>query len=96
MYGVGINEFEKTMNVNLSPNPSNNNGAKLTFNLEENSLVNVNLLNTLGQQIESIFEGNLRKGENNIAIKTSNLTKGIYYINVNINNHIVTKKLLVN
>jgi hypothetical protein len=96
MPGVGIGNInDNNNNLTLYPNPSYNDDTKLSFNLEENALVKVNLLNTLGQNVGAIFEGNLYEGKNELSIKTSNLTKGMYYVSVNINNRNVTIKLLI-
>jgi len=95
MYGVGIKEIEANYPIGLFPNPSMNQTTMLSFVLEDNSFVKVNLINTVGQHITSIFDGNLNKGQHQLSVKTSDLAKGLYYINININNQVITKKLLV-
>lgn len=95
MFLVGIKEMEKEANVSLFPNPTTNNAAVLTLKLENNESVKVNLLNTLGQQVAAIFEGNLQKGQHQFSVKTANLAKGWYYVSININDQNTTKKLVV-
>ncbi len=95
MFGVGIEEFNDDFKAEIFPNPTTKEGATLSFNLEDNEFVKVDLLNAVGQQILMIFEGNMRKGKQQINIKTSNLSKGLYYVNLNTNNHIITKKLII-
>ena len=95
MFLVGIKEIKDAVNVSLFPNPTKGDASLLSFKLENNGLVKVNLVNTLGQHIKSIFEGNLQKGQHQFSIKTSNLAKGLYYVEININGEKTVKKLVV-
>ena len=93
---VGINDIEKN-NANLSvfPNPSNTNSVSLSFNLDKKSAIKAAIVNSLGQNVNIVFEGNLQGGHNQLKINTSQLNKGIYFIRLRIDNHIITKKLIL-
>lgn len=93
---VGIDELNgNNINLSLYPNPSGNDFSTLSFDLENNSHVNVALLNNLGQNIQTVFNGNLQKGTSKITIRTSNLSSGLYFVLLNVNNKMTTKKLLI-
>ena len=95
MYGVGVKEIEDNNMIKLFPNPSVNDATMLSFKLENNAFVKVNLLNTLGQHVKAIFDGNLQKGQHQLNVKIANLSKGLYYVNININDQNTVKKLVV-
>ena len=95
MYGVGVEEFNENIDISVFPNPVNKQFTTLSFNLEEKVNVNIALFNNLGQNVKEVFNGSLQKGNNNLKIKTSNLSKGLYFININIENKTITKKLIV-
>jgi len=92
---VGVKELKNTIGLNLFPNPSNKNYTTLSFDLDHNSIVKVDLLNNLGQKVNEVFNGNLQEGKNNLKIKTSNLSKGFYFVNVSVGNKTSTKKLII-
>jgi hypothetical protein len=95
MYGVGIEEINENIDILIFPNPANKNFTTLTFDLENKASVNVSIFNNLGQRVKEVFNGKLQKGENKLKVKTSNLSKGLYFININIDNKTITKKLLI-
>ena len=95
MYGVGIKETIADNAIKLFPNPSTNDVSMLSFKLENNAFTKVDLLNTLGQHVKSIFDGNLQKGQHQLKVITTNLPKGLYYVNININDQNTIKKLVV-
>ena len=95
LFTVGINELNENVAVSVFPNPVNTDFTTLTFDLEEKATVNVVVFNNLGQNVELIYNGELKKGENNLKVKTSNLSKGLYFLNISIDNKTITKKLII-
>jgi Secretion system C-terminal sorting domain len=96
MFGVSVEEFTaENINLTLFPNPVNKDFTTLTFDLKNNANVNVTILNNLGQNVKEIFNGELQEGQNNLRVKTSNLSKGLYFVNISVNNKILTKKLII-
>jgi hypothetical protein len=69
------------LNVNVSPNPSSSKSFTLSFNLAEESDVEINVMNILGKIVYteklSNFNGNYRK-----KILLDNVSSGIYFTNV--------------
>lgn len=93
---VGMDDLNKTkINYSVFPNPTNKSYTTLSFNLGESSFVKVELTNNLGQNVAGIFNGNMQQGATSLKIKTSNLSKGLYFININVDNRISTKKLII-
>ena len=93
---VGINELNaKSINLNLYPNPTKNNYSTLSFNLEDNAQATINVLNSLGQNVQTVYSGNLPKGNNKVAIKTANLSRGLYFVSIQLDDKITTQKLLI-
>ncbi len=88
--GISINETT----LNIFPNPSNN-VSNITLTLTENSSVNIDLINQLGQKVNDLFDGNMNKGKNEIRLKTLDLKAGIYFINTTINGKKLSEKLIV-
>lgn len=94
--GVGLEELEKSfIDMNLYPNPSNKGNVTMALELEKNALVEVVLMNKLGQNVKTIFNGNATKGLNNITFNTENISSGIYFVTTYVNGSGVAKKLVI-
>jgi len=96
LYGVGIEEVNQNITISLSPNPTNNNRTLLAFTLKNKAMVDVTIFNHVGQIVMKAFNGRLPQGKNKLNVNTSALRSGIYYININLDNKVVTKKLIIN
>ncbi len=59
------------------PNPFNP-STKISFSVAVDSKVDVTIFNVLGQEIASIFSGNISAGKHNINFDASNLNSGMY------------------
>ncbi len=90
---AGVNDIKNNIDVNVFPNPSKNNTTTVSLNLERSSKVSVELKNQLGQLVQSVFEGTIQQKE--IKTNTSKLTKGIYFININSEDQVISKKLII-
>lgn len=95
MFMVGVEELNKNIDVTFFPNPVNNALATLTFDLEEKAAVNVVVFNNLGQNVKEVFNGELQQGENKLKVKTSNLSSGLYFVNISIDSKTITKKMVI-
>jgi hypothetical protein len=92
---TAIRELSETVSTKLYPNPSNNQDATLQLKITERKQVLVSVLNNLGQNIETVFDGILNPGEKELKIDTKNLSKGIYIIRINMENQVSSRKLIV-
>lgn len=94
--GVGMEELENNfVDMNVFPNPSNKGNVTLKIELENTSNVSVVLKNQLGQNVKTVFNGNINGGIKNIEFSTKNLPAGIYFVTSYINGSGVAKKLVV-
>lgn len=79
----------------ISPNPVNN-LLKIDFYLVKNAYIRIFVFDELGK--EYILEENkyLQKGNNSLIYVVNNLTNGKYFLNVQIENKIETKTIILN
>ena len=87
-----IDENEVSATLNLFPNPSNG-FVNLEYISGKQGVVSISVMNTLGATVYSA--NGVSNGSLNKTIDLSNLTKGIYFVNVSSNNGTTTKKLIV-
>ena len=91
---AGINEINLVENTKLYPNPAQN-SATLELSLVQDSKVNISIYDLSGKEINTIFNGTLNSGKNEIEINTSNLSNGIYYTKISNKNSVKTIKLSI-
>jgi hypothetical protein len=92
---VVSNAFLTAKVSNVYPNPSNDKAfidVIADRGLEATSL---NVYNSIGALV-STKDVSVQKGTNTFTIETSNLTSGIYFVNISNGGSIITKKFLVN
>lgn len=76
------------------PNPFNE-ATAIEFNLPEKSIVNINIYNSLGEKIQSIYDNvELIEGYHKLEWKPVNIPSGIYFINLEYKNLRQTIKCL--
>lgn len=80
--------------INTFPNPFNL-SFKLNFNLTRASEVKVELYDLSGKKIREIEKESLNTGNHQYLINTPELSSGIYFIILNINSKIYSKKVLL-
>ncbi len=80
--------------VNIYPNPVQNE-LNISFNIENNSVVEVSVVNLIGQEVLLPVNGRYNAGKNNIMLSTNSLTNGIYIVNININGVFKVEKFVV-
>jgi len=91
--GVAENKSNIVNNSSIFPNPAKNN-ATLRIDLNGNSKVQIQVLNTIGQVVKSVAPQG-QTGTNSFNIDLSGLNSGIYFVNVKVDNATSTKKLVI-
>jgi len=86
-----INSFELYQNY---PNPFNPT-TTITFCLEKDEIISLKLFNSLGQIVNTIYEGIGNEGLNSMELSLENLSSGIYYYTLSNSKEIKTQKLLL-
>ncbi len=79
--------------VRIMPNPVQNN-MTVEFTTVENTTVNISVINALGQKVQQLSQNSL-VGTNLVEINTSNLTSGVYFLNIASDKGQTTKRFVV-
>ena len=95
---IGISDYlfqtsDFITEVNLSPNPASKE-INLKFFVNHSTDVEITILNETGSLISNIFKGYLSKGNFSYIIKTSNLSAGLYLLEIKTSQGRIVKKLL--
>lgn len=88
----GVEGLENS--VKVFPNPANN-ITSLVVKTDATSQVKVQLVNAIGQVVQTQAAENLNSGKQVINIDVSELPEGLYFANLEINGEKVTKKIMV-
>jgi hypothetical protein len=77
---TSIDEFsEPTTTLSVHPNPFSNT-TNISYKVETPSIINIELLNTLGQTIEVLRNDYSDSGTYQLPLSVSNLTSGMYSV----------------
>jgi PKD repeat protein len=92
---VGLEEFANEIGLAIYPNPTNS-SSTIEFTSQADSKVNVSVYDVTGRKVEesslNASAGQLTKHEVN---KADNLSAGVYFVTLTMNNQKVTKKLII-
>lgn len=88
--GVGIEEVLEN-NISIFPNPAFG-STSISLNLVESNDVFVELVNALGQRV-FVQEYALTSGLNTIEIPLNDLSDGMYFMNLQVSDQLITEKL---
>lgn len=95
---VGIDEIKANPNqINLFPNPAKE-ITMLNFDVQQAANININIVGIDGKLISQLYTGKTQVGNNKIILPLTNLnlSSGIYFIDILINNQLTqTKKLIL-
>lgn len=90
-------QYSQIENLTIYPNPSKNGNATISFNLSNNTNLEIVLKNILGKEVSGLINNQFyNKGKHTIILnKTDLLESGIYFIQIRANDKTVTKKFVV-
>lgn len=88
-------QYGHALNLSVFPNPSNDQ-VSIAFDLLEDKNVEVTLTDVLGKTVKTISEQRLGNGNHTLNIAVDDISKGIYFVKVNVNNVVSTQKIVVN
>jgi len=92
---VGIEEDIIEQEFNVFPNPFTDK-TTISFLLNSNQNVVIDVFNMIGEKVKSINNGNLSVGSHTIELDRSKLSNGIYFISMKAGNNIYTEKIMIN
>ncbi len=91
---VDINETLSSDDISIHPNPVAAT-ANIEFSLANNSDVNIAVFDILGKKITDLYNGEMSMGLQNITWDVNELNNGVYFVKIQMNNQVVTKKIMV-
>lgn len=96
--GVGPLSNDDVMDINFSyniyPNPAAD-LATIHLDLETPNTVSYTITNSLGQVVMNAAETKMNEGTNDITVNTSQMSAGMYFVNLQVGNRIIKAKLSV-
>jgi len=92
---TGVNEESNATDLKIFPNPSVTGQSNVTIDLKKSAKVRLEVFNSLGQNIARVLNKTLPQGRNNVTLNTSKMSKGIYFVNVLVEEKLITKKLVI-
>lgn len=94
---AGVKELvnNNISDVLLYPNPATT-SCLLTLSLAKEEKLSIKIYDVVGSNISVIADNAFNKGQNNVEINTSNLSSGIYFIEISGEVSTFSKKLIVN
>lgn len=81
-------------NLSLYPNPANEK-VFLNFDLTDHKNIEIIIYDVLGKSVKKLSSQNYNSGYNQIEIPVSDLSKGIYFLSMNVNGQITTNKIVI-
>jgi len=92
---VGINEvLQEALQLNIYPNPASS-VATISFTLDENHKIFIDVLDVLGRQVNTISETELEAGEYQFELP-ANLASGLYNVRIFVDEQVLSRKVLIN
>jgi hypothetical protein len=76
------------------PNPFNP-STTISFNVQKRAKVTLNIFNTLGQKVATLLNGEVNPGAHEVEFSGNDLTSGIYFYQLTVDNFKRTKKMVL-
>ncbi len=92
---LGVNEFSKSINFNLYPNPTNG-GFTMAFTLSDIKKLKVSIITSSGQNVVEKTEEIYSNGQHKLLLNEENkLPPGVYFLKAKFDGLSVVKKVVV-
>lgn len=85
--------LDQEMELTIMPNPVNE-FMSVEFTLEESNDLNIQIVNTLGQNVQQVATGTYT-GTTLLEVNTSALSAGVYFLNINSSKGNLTRRFVV-
>ncbi len=91
---VGMPDLSFEPQVQVYPNPLTKSGS-ISIHLPYSANVGISLLNQLGQKVLNVSNQYFDAGAHNLTLETGNLPQGMYFIEIQIGNELMVKKIAI-
>jgi hypothetical protein len=92
---TGITEIEKSMDLVIYPNPTASTST-IDFTITQNKSVKINIVDVMGRLLEEASKTADNDGHVSYIInQNNNLAAGVYFVNIDIDNQRITKKVII-
>ena len=91
--GSGVDDSELVDYLSIFPNPAVD-MTNVQLNLTDNTNVTISMVNALGQVVYTNNLGEV-SGNQNVEINTTDLEEGIYLVNIQVGDDVITKRISV-
>lgn len=78
----------------VQPNPADRE-ASVVFNSEVNGVARIAIYNTLGEQVQVVYEGAIEQGLRSFTFPTQGISSGAYFVNLSINGKTQTMPMMI-
>ena len=85
---------ESSSAVEIYPNPFSSSGI-ISFSCKEDSRVSITLYDLAGRGIETPLDKTMTAGNHEVNFNRGKLNAGIYFLQLKLNDEVVTKKLVI-
>ena len=92
---ASIEETENTIDFLLYPNPASDR-VQLLVSTNHSATSSTQIINSVGQVVMSNQNQTLTKGDNTLTLDVQQLPKGLYFVNVTVDDKTISKKLTIN
>ena len=88
------NNNDIVLSLNVFPTPATTN-TKINYTLAKTSNVSIDLVNILGDKVNTISDGMQSPGKHEYRINTESLSEGVYFVKINAGETTQTAKFIV-
>lgn len=92
---VGIDEVSSLSGLSVYPNPFSDK-TNISIELTKPSSVSYSIYNVLGEVVYTENAGSLASGSHEFVLDATNISSGMYYLNIMVDDKLVTKKITIN
>lgn len=90
----GINTLDNVSVISVFPNPANDN-VSLELGVSQTSNFDVTIINTLGQAVQNVYNGEMSQGSHTLDVNVAGLSAGVYNMEIVSNNQKTVKRFVV-
>jgi Secretion system C-terminal sorting domain len=92
---VGLEENKELAGLSIFPNPTASGILNVNYELNVSGTSRIELLDVLGNKLQIVDLGKIAAGKVTRSIDVSNLSNGLYFVNIIHNNKIISNKVQV-